>query len=68
MVRTVVHYVDSDTYGGCEEVVLLLLSSLDKTRFRPILLHHETSGISRLVNAASQLGIPSRGVPISTGR
>jgi hypothetical protein len=36
MTRTVVHYVDSDTNGGCEEVVLLLLSGLDKTSWRPM--------------------------------
>src|SRR5262249_11230202 len=49
MIRTVVHYVDPDTYGGCEEVVLLLLSGLDKTRWRPILIHHEAPGIARLL-------------------
>ena len=50
MIRTVVHYVDFNTCGGCEEVVLLLLSGLDKTRWRPILVHHEAPGIVKFVN------------------
>jgi len=68
MIRTVVHYVDSDTYGGCEEVVLLLLSGLDRTRWRPSLIHHEASGIAKLLNEVRQLGIPCRAVPTLTGR
>jgi glycosyltransferase involved in cell wall biosynthesis len=67
MIRTVVHYVDSNIYGGCEEVVLLLLSGFDKTRWRPILVHHEAPGIERLLNEVRQLGISCRGVPAITG-
>jgi glycosyltransferase involved in cell wall biosynthesis len=67
MIRTVVHYVDSDIYGGCEEVVLLLLSGLDKTRWRPILIHHEAPGMARLLNEVRQLGISCRAVPTMTG-
>jgi glycosyltransferase involved in cell wall biosynthesis len=67
MIRTVVHFVDSDTWGGCEEVVLLLLAGLDKSRWRPILFHHGTPGISRFLNAVSQLGIPCRVVPRGGG-
>jgi glycosyltransferase involved in cell wall biosynthesis len=67
MTRTVVHFVDSDTWGGCEEVVLLILAGLDKSRWRPILFHHGTPGISLLLNAVSQLGIPCRVVPRGGG-
>ena len=67
MTRTVVHFVDSDTWGGCEEVVLLLLAGLDKSRWRPILFHHGTPGISLLLNAVSQLGIPCQVVPRGGG-
>src|SRR5262249_34694487 len=67
MIRTVVHYVDSHTYGGCEEVVLLLLSGLDKTRWRPILIHHDALGTARLLNEVRQSGISCRAVPTMTG-
>src|SRR5262245_49133796 len=67
MIRTVVHYVDSDAYGGCEELVLLLLSGLDRTRWRPILFHHESPGIARLLNGVRQLGILCRVLPSATG-
>src|SRR5690348_8658584 len=68
MIRTVVHYVDSRIYGGCEEVVSLLLSGFDKTCWRPLLIHHEGPGIERLLNEVRQLGISCRAVPAITGQ
>ena len=40
MTMTVVHYTDSDEFGGTEQVVLQLLAGLDRRRWRPVLLHH----------------------------
>ena len=54
MIPNVVYYLDSDTYGGCEDVVLLLLSALDKTRWRPILLHDGAPGIATFVNKSDK--------------
>jgi len=44
-----------------------LLSGLDRTRWRPILIHHEVPGIARLLNQVRQLGISCRAVPTVTG-
>jgi glycosyltransferase involved in cell wall biosynthesis len=67
-VRTVVHYVDSNTYGGCEALILLLLSGLDRNAWRPMLFHHESPGIERLLTEAASRGIPCRVVPRITNR
>jgi len=48
-------------------VVRLLLAGLDKTRWRPILIHHEAPGIATLLNDARQLGISCREVPTMIG-
>jgi glycosyltransferase involved in cell wall biosynthesis len=67
MSHTVVQFLDSNTYGGCEEVVSTLLAGLDRDRWQPILFHHDEPGINRLVVEAARLGIPSRVVPRITG-
>ena len=61
--RRVVHYVDSDTFGGSEEAALHLMASLDHSRWEPVLLHHPDPGIARLVLEATRLGIRARAVP-----
>ncbi len=60
----VVHYVDSDVFGGSEEAALHLMASLDRGRWEPVLLYHPEPGIQRLVDEAASLGIrrtPYRG-------
>jgi glycosyltransferase involved in cell wall biosynthesis len=64
----VVHYVDSNTYGGCEAVVLLLLSGLDRRVWRPMLFYHEGAGIERLLVEAARHDVPCRPVPRITNR
>jgi glycosyltransferase involved in cell wall biosynthesis len=61
--RRVVHYVDSDAFGGSEEAALQLMSSLDHTRWEPVLLHHPDPGVIRLVNGAKRLGVRTVAVP-----
>ncbi len=61
--RRVVHYVDSDVFGGSEEAALHLMASLDRRRWVPVLLHHPDPGIARLVESAARLGIATRAVP-----
>jgi glycosyltransferase involved in cell wall biosynthesis len=63
VIRRVVHYVDSDTFGGCEEAALHLMAALDRRRWEPVLLHHANPGISRLLEGATALGIRTRAVP-----
>ena len=63
MRRCVLHYVDSDIFGGNEEAALHLLGSLDRARYEPVLLHHGGAGIARLIVRAAELGIRTHAVP-----
>ena len=65
----VVHYVDSEVFGGTEEAALHLMASLDRDRWEPVLLHHPAPGIDRLVEGAARLGIRTVAVPrVEPGR
>jgi len=61
--RTVVHFVDSDTFGGSEQSLLHLLAGLDRARWRPVLLHHPAAELARLVAGARAAGVLVRAVP-----
>jgi glycosyltransferase involved in cell wall biosynthesis len=61
--RTVVHYIDSDAFGGSEEAALHLMGALDPARWRPVLFHHGDPGIARLVDGAARLGVALREMP-----
>ena len=63
MSRRVLHYVDSDLFGGSEEAALQLMTALDRSRWEPVLLHHPDAGVQRLVAAARQAGIRTEAVP-----
>jgi glycosyltransferase involved in cell wall biosynthesis/GT2 family glycosyltransferase len=65
--RTVVHYVDSDAFGGAEISLLTLLGGLDRRRWNPVLLHHESEGIRPLREAAERLGVRVRAIPREEG-
>jgi glycosyltransferase involved in cell wall biosynthesis len=60
--RRVVHYVDSDTFGGSEEAALHLMASLDPARWEPVLLHHPDPGVARLVSGVARLGVRTHAV------
>ncbi|HET9464103.1 MAG TPA: glycosyltransferase [Gemmatimonadales bacterium] len=68
MSRRVVHYVDSDIFGGNEEAALHLMAELDPARYEPVLLHHPDPGIARLLRGARDLGIRTHAVPRVTQR
>ena len=59
LTRRVLHYVDSEVFGGSEEAALHLMASLDRRRWEPVLLHHPDPGVSRLVDGARQAGDPN---------
>jgi glycosyltransferase involved in cell wall biosynthesis len=61
--RTVVHYVDSDVFGGSEQVALQLLAGLDRDRWSPLLMYHPEPGLARLADGARAAGIASYVVP-----
>ena len=63
MTRCVVHYVDSDIFGGSEEAALHLMAALDRGRWEPVLLHHPDPANARLVDGATRLGIRTQAVP-----
>lgn len=62
MSRRVLHYVDSEVFGGSEEAALHLMASLDRRRWEAVLLHHPDPGVSRLVDGARQAGIRTHAV------
>ncbi|HTK40123.1 MAG TPA: glycosyltransferase family 4 protein [Gemmatimonadales bacterium] len=68
MTRTVIHFVDSDTFGGSEQSLLHLLAGLDRNRWRPVLLHHPAAGLAQLVQGAQAAGVAVRSVPRMTDR
>ena len=63
MSRTVIHYTDSDGFGGAEQVVLQLLGGLDRQRWQPMLLHHGGASSERLARRAGEIGVALRRVP-----
>ena len=68
MSHTVVHYLDSDNFGGCEEVVLMLMAGMDRERWRPILFHHAAPGLKRLTDGVTGVGIECRAIPRMSSR
>ncbi len=64
---TVVHFLDSPSFGGTEQVVLHLLASLDRSRWRHLLYYHAGPGITALVDGARRLSIESKAVPRMQG-
>jgi glycosyltransferase involved in cell wall biosynthesis len=65
--RRVVHYADSDVFGGSEEAALQLITSLNRARWEPVLLHHGDPGIARLTDAAISLGVRTSAVSRGAG-
>jgi glycosyltransferase involved in cell wall biosynthesis len=54
--RHVVHFTDSESFGGAEQALLLLVEHLDPNRFRSSLLVPEGRAPEELVERARQLG------------
>jgi glycosyltransferase involved in cell wall biosynthesis len=67
VIRTVVHFVDSSTFGGSEQALLHLLAGLDRQDWRPILFHHDEPGLASLMKAARALNIETKVVPKLAG-
>jgi glycosyltransferase involved in cell wall biosynthesis len=63
MPRTVVHFIDSNMMGGCEQVLLSLIDRLDRSEWRPVLFHRESPGIVPLLNSLERMGVPCFPVP-----
>jgi glycosyltransferase involved in cell wall biosynthesis len=63
MTRTVVHFLDSPTFGGTEQALLHLLAGLDRHRWRPVLFHHREPGLAPLLEGAHALEIETKIIP-----
>ncbi len=63
MSHRVLHYVDSDVFGGSEQAALHLMAALDRSRWEPVLLHHPHPRLVPLVDGAVQIGIRTVEVP-----
>jgi glycosyltransferase involved in cell wall biosynthesis len=63
MMRTVVHFTDSSTFGGAQQVLLQILARLDRRHWRPVLFHHPEPGLAPLLEKARQLEVKVRAVP-----
>jgi glycosyltransferase involved in cell wall biosynthesis len=63
MTQTIVHFSDSDTFGGTEQELLITLAGLDRGRWNPILFHVAAPGIQPLIEGAKRLDIAVRSLP-----
>jgi len=61
--HTVLHYTDSDQFGGTERALLQVLAGLERSRWRPVLLHRPEPGLAPLLDEAHRLGVELRTVP-----
>ena len=56
--RTVAHSTDSAVFGGAEQALLNVLEYQDRQSWNPVLLGHRASGLTPLLTAARELGVP----------
>lgn len=57
MRHTVAHFIDGQTHGGCEEVVLSLLRRLPSHRWRGVLYHYKSPGLESMLAQAAGAGV-----------
>jgi glycosyltransferase involved in cell wall biosynthesis len=55
MIQTIFYYTDSSHFGGVERAILLHIEGLDRSAWRPVLVHHPEAGISALLQEAIHL-------------
>jgi len=63
MPRTVVYFTDSRNFGGSEQILLTMMTALDRQSWDPILVSHAETGLEPLVEKARELNIPIWTVP-----
>jgi glycosyltransferase involved in cell wall biosynthesis len=68
MIRNVVHFIDSDLFGGTEQIVLHVLAGLNRRRWQPVLFHHPEAGLTPLFERAKSLDVRLRPIPRVQGR
>jgi glycosyltransferase involved in cell wall biosynthesis len=68
MTTTVFQVLDSDTFGGCEQVALQLLTGLDESKWKSAVLCRATAGSAQLRSEVAHLGVPCHPLPAMTPR
>ena len=63
MTRTVVHFTDSNGFGGAEQALLILIAGLKRQGWRSVLMYHASPGIAPLIEGAAQLDVELWPVP-----
>lgn len=66
--KTVIHFTDTNGFGGAEQMLLTILGGLDRGRWQPVLIHHGEPGAVRLEEQACKLGVKTRVVPRMRGK
>ena len=63
MTQTGMYYTDSNNYGGMERAILQHIEGLDRSAWRPVLVHHPEAGISAFLQEAARLDVRLVDVP-----
>jgi glycosyltransferase involved in cell wall biosynthesis len=63
-----VHYTDASIFGGAEQMILTLLSALDRDRWKPVLLHHGETGLNELIERSRGMGVHTAAVSRTSKR
>jgi glycosyltransferase involved in cell wall biosynthesis len=62
-VKTIIHYTDSNAFGGTEQALLHMLTGCDRARWRPVLFYHDEPGIKPLTEKAQGLHVKLHSAP-----
>jgi glycosyltransferase involved in cell wall biosynthesis len=63
MTRTVIHYTDSNGFGGAEQALLILIAGLKRQGWCSMLMYHTSPGIAPLIEGAARLDVELWPVP-----
>ena len=63
MTRTVIHYTDSNGFGGAEQALLILMAGLKCQGWCSMLMYHPSPGITPLIEGAAKLDVELWPVP-----
>jgi len=63
MPHTVVYYIDSNNFGGAEQVLYTILKELDKNEWYPILAYHPSAGIMPFIKQIEEINVDTLSTP-----
>lgn len=59
----VIHYIESRSFGGAEQVVLNLICELDQNKWEPVLVYHPYESLSPFIEKVKALKLNSVSIP-----